>query len=70
MAYISRFEFLKNESTNEILAFKWKPTVDGEFPDRVRMHMKAALPHFNQSSYYFDMTPSKSFVKEKNKCFS
>ncbi|CAF4650162.1 unnamed protein product [Rotaria socialis] len=55
--YISRVEFLKNESTSEHLVFKWKPTVDGEFPDRVQMHMKAMLPHFDESSYYFDMTP-------------
>ncbi|CAM4811007.1 unnamed protein product [Rotaria magnacalcarata] len=56
-AYISRVEFLKNESTSEYLAFKWKPTVDGEFPDRVRMHMEVVLPYFEPSSYYFDMTP-------------
>ncbi|CAF4944463.1 unnamed protein product [Rotaria sp. Silwood1] len=57
LAYITRFEFLKNESTNEYLTFKWRPTADGEFPDKVRMHMKAILPHFNVSSYNFDMTP-------------
>ncbi len=57
----SRFEFLKNESTNEYLIFKWKPTTEGEFPNGVRMNMKAILPYFNESSYYFDMTPSKSY---------
>ncbi|CAF2574445.1 unnamed protein product [Rotaria sp. Silwood2] len=57
LAYISRVEFLKNESTNEYLTFKWRPTADGVFPNRVRMHIKAILPHFDVSSYYFDMTP-------------
>jgi hypothetical protein len=50
-------EFLKSESTNEYLVFKWKPRIDGEFPDGVRMHMTAILSHFGNSSYYFDMTP-------------
>ncbi|UJR27550.1 hypothetical protein I4U23_008832 [Adineta vaga] len=57
LAYRPRFEFLKNESTNENLTFRWQPTVDGEFPNGVRMHMKAMLPHFENSSYFFDMTP-------------
>ncbi len=61
LAYLSRVEFLRNESTNEYLVFKWKPTIDGEFPNGVRMHMKAMLPYFDLSSYYFDMTPGESF---------
>lgn len=64
-AYVSRFEFLKNESTNENLIFKWKPAVEGVFPNGIRMHMKAMLRYFDPSSYYFDMTPStlRSFIK-------
>ncbi|CAF0803811.1 unnamed protein product [Adineta ricciae] len=57
LAYRPRFEFLKNESTKDNLTFKWQPTIDGEFPNGVRMHMKAFLPHIEDSSYYFDMTP-------------
>ncbi|CAF1123734.1 unnamed protein product [Rotaria sordida] len=57
LAYVSRVEFLEQESTNEYLTFKWRPITDGKFPPRVRMHMKAMLPYFNVSSYYFDMTP-------------
>jgi hypothetical protein len=49
LAYLSR------------VVFKWKPTIDGEFPNGVRMHMKAMLPHFDASSYYFDMTPGESY---------
>jgi hypothetical protein len=56
-AYIQPHEFLKNESTNEYLIFKWKPTVEGEFPNGVRMNMTAMLQHFDPSYYYFDMTP-------------
>ncbi|CAF3724536.1 unnamed protein product [Rotaria sordida] len=57
LAYVSRVEFLEQESTNEYLTFKWRPITDGKFPPRVQMHMKAMLPYFNVSSYYFDMTP-------------
>ncbi len=66
-AYSSRVEFLKNESTNEYLIFKWKPTIDGEFPNGVRMNMTAILPYFDVSSYYFDMTPGESYKQKKEK---
>ncbi|CAF3576438.1 unnamed protein product [Adineta steineri] len=57
MAYRPQFKFLRNESNYENLIFKWQPAVDGEFPSGVRMQMKAMLPHFEPSSYNFDMTP-------------
>ncbi len=56
-AYIGPPEFLENESTDEFLVYKWKPNVEGEFPDGVRMHMKQLLDYFEPSEYYFDMTP-------------
>ncbi len=58
-AYRTNHEFLKNESTNEYLVFKWVPNVDGEFPDRILMNMSVNLPHFTPLYYIFDMTPSE-----------
>jgi hypothetical protein len=60
-AYETQHEFLKNESTDEYLVFKWKPSVDGEFPNGVIMDMKIRLPYFGTSYYRFDMTPSEEF---------
>jgi hypothetical protein len=56
-AYIPRYEFLKNESTNEYLVFKWRPTVDGVFPKGVWMHMWQLLDHFKPSKYDFEIIP-------------
>ena len=62
-AFKPKFEFLKNESTQGVLVFKWKPTVEGQFPPGVRMRLRVVLPHFNDSIYIFDMTPSKSLTQ-------
>lgn len=59
MAYRERPEFLNNESTKEVLVFKFKPVNDGEFPNNLRMNMTQMLRHFEPSWYVFDMTPSK-----------
>ena len=58
MVYNPRFEFCRNESTENLLIFKWKPMVDGEFPNGLRMRMKVSGSYFNTSVYQFDMTPS------------
>ena len=63
---MSHVKFVKNESTNEYLVFQWKPMKNGEFPDGVRMHMKAILPYFDVSSYYFDMTPGKLYNNKQH----
>ena len=59
MAYRHPHEFLNNESTKEVLVFKFRPTVDGEFPNYLRMNMTQMLRYFEPSWYIFDMTPSK-----------
>ncbi len=58
-AYIPRYEFLENESTNEYLVFKWRPSVDGVFPKGVWMHMWQLLDHFKPSEYVFEIIPGK-----------
>ena len=65
MAYRSPFQFLKNESTDEYLAFRWQPTVDGRFPPGIRMNMTATIPQSPASTYTFDMTPSKSYSRSE-----
>lgn len=60
LAYKQPPEFLMNESTNEVLAFKFRPTTDGEFPNHLRMNMTQMLRYFEPSWYIFDMTPSKT----------
>ena len=55
-----RVEFLKNESTNEYLTFKWRPMIDGIFPKGVLMDMQATLPYFGTSRYRFEMNPGES----------
>ncbi len=59
LAYIPHVEFLQDESTNEHLIFKFKPMIDGEFPNGVRMLINATLRHFDPAPYYFDMTPGE-----------
>lgn len=61
-AYSSQGEFLKNESVNDDLVFKWIPTVDGQFPDGVRMNMSVKLQHFSPLLYRFNMTPGKKYL--------
>ncbi|UJR21630.1 hypothetical protein I4U23_024707 [Adineta vaga] len=56
-SYKEQYEFLKNESTNDYLVFRWEPTVNGQFPNDVKMNIKITLPFFGTSQYRFDMTP-------------
>ncbi len=56
-AYIRPPEFVEHESRYEIIVYKWKSTVEGEFPNGIRMHMKQLLDYFEPSEHYFDMTP-------------
>ncbi len=58
-AYSTYHEFLKNESNNESLVFKWIPTVDGEFPNGIIMNMSIKLPYFTPLYYRFDINPSE-----------
>jgi hypothetical protein len=64
-AYIQPFEFLKNESTNQYLVIKWRPTIEGKFPNGVLMNMTQMLPHFDVSSYIFDMTPGETYKERE-----
>jgi hypothetical protein len=66
--YHTDFEFVKNESTDELLVFKWEPIIKGQFPNGLKMRMKAILPYFDDSTYYFDMTPGKNGITNSSVC--
>jgi len=70
-AYKSRFDFLKNESTNETLVFILRPMTEGVFPNKISMVLEQKLEHFTPTNYTFNISPSSINQKTKqNQKFS